>query len=73
MDAERALLVIGVTLILVLALNFAIVATITRGKKRRNNPNTVEMLRRAAKRARSPWEQEDADLAELSRLAALLK
>lgn len=72
MDTGKAILVVCLTLVIVLAFNAAIYLSVTRGKSGDRNVGSIELLRRAASRARSPWEKEDADLAELRRLASIL-
>jgi len=71
MDSQKAILVIGLTLIFVLLFNFAIYAM---AKKRGANPaNQFEMYSRVFKRARDPWEEDKAKLAELSSTLAELQ
>ena len=69
MDTSKAALVICVTLFIVIGFNAMIYVSVTRGKM----VGTIEMLRRAAGRARDPWGTEDAALEELSRLVSTLK
>lgn len=69
MDTGKAALVICLTLIIVIGVNAAIYASL----RNRSTVGQIEMLRRAVRRARNPWEHEDNDLLELSRRVAALK
>jgi len=69
MDLDRAFLVVCVTLFIVIGINAAIYVSYSR----KNTVGQIELFRRAAKRARDPWEPEDANLRELSRLVSELK
>lgn len=69
MDFDRAALVICVTLFIVVGINAAIFVS----ARRRNTIGQIELLRRAAGRARKPWGNEDANLKELSQRVAALK
>jgi hypothetical protein len=69
MDPGKAALVICVTLFIVIGVNAAIYMSF----KSKNTTGQIELLRRAAKRARDPWEQENADLKELSQRVSELK
>jgi hypothetical protein len=66
MDPTKAFLVICLTIIIVLGINAAIYVSIRRG----NEAGQVELFRRAAKTARSPWQVEDEALKELSTLVS---
>jgi hypothetical protein len=68
-DPGKVLLVIGLTLLIVIGVNVVIYFSVTR----KSSIGQIELLRRAAKQARNPWEVEDNSLAELSRLVADLK
>jgi hypothetical protein len=68
-DPNRVLLVVCVTLFLVVGINAAIYVSLTR----KNTVGQIELLRRAAHRARDPWGPENTDLKELSRLVSELK
>lgn len=72
MDLNRAGLVVCITLFIVIGINAAIYAMVMR---RRSNGTVgqIELLQRAAKRARDPWEQENTDLKELSERVAGLR
>jgi hypothetical protein len=70
-NGERASLVICLTVVMVIFINLAIFSLLRRGPG--SNINQVEMLRRAARRARQPWQEEDDNLKELSRQVAALK
>jgi hypothetical protein len=72
MDTDRALLVVCITIFAVILLNVAIYVSVTRGKSN-STVGQIELLRRAARTARSPWEKENQDLQELSRRVADLK
>ena len=69
MDPSRVLLVVCVTLFIVVGINAAIYVSLTR----KNTIGQIELLRRAAQRARDPWGPEHTDLKELSRLVSELK
>ena len=69
MDISKAGLVVAVTLIAVVVLNAVIYLALRRGK----TIQQIELLRRAVKRARHPWETEDENLKELSQRVAQLK
>jgi hypothetical protein len=69
MDPNRIILVVCVTLFIVVGINAAIYVSLTR----KNTVGQIELLRRAAHRARDPWGPENTDLQELSRLVSELK
>ncbi len=69
MDTGRVVIVICVTLFLVIGFNAAIYVAFVR----KNNVSQIELMRRAAQRARDPWQSENDDLEELSRLVKQLK
>ena len=69
MDPGKAALVVCITLFLVIGINVAIYLSFS-GKR---SIGQVELFRRAAKRARNPWEPEDRMLEELSEQVAKLK
>ncbi|UCH59194.1 MAG: hypothetical protein JSV61_13370 [Anaerolineales bacterium] len=69
MDPGKAGLVICLTLFIVIGINAAIYASIRRG----NTVGQIELLRKAAKRARNPWEDEDEALKELSKRVSELR
>jgi nucleoid DNA-binding protein len=71
MDPDKAFLVICITLIVVVGINAAIYATVTRRKQ--NTVGQFELMRRATKRGRNPWGDENAKLEELSKTVASLK
>ena len=68
-DPGKVMLVIGLTLLIVVGVNVLIYFSVTR----KGTIGQIELLRRAAKQARNPWEVEDNALAELSKLVAELK
>jgi len=69
MDLDRALLVILLTIGGVVLFNIILYLSTRRG----NDVTTINMLRKAARRARNPWEDEDSALRELSDIVAGLK
>ena len=69
MDPVRALIVVGITLVIVILFNVGIYLS-TRGDR---TVNQVELFRRAAGRFRNPWSVEDNMLDELSQAAARLR
>jgi len=71
MNSNTAFLVIGITLIVVVGINAVIYAAVTRRKQ--NSAGQFELMRRATKRARNPWGEENAKLEELSKTVASLK
>ena len=68
-DFERLLLVICLTVLIVAGLNALVYAGLRRGKE----ANMVELTRKAAQRARNPWQDEEEALQELSRMVSSLK
>ena len=62
MDLDRASLVICLTVGVVILINVMIYLSLRRG----NEVTTVDLFRKAAKRARNPWQDEDDALRELS-------
>ena len=66
MDIDRATIVICITLFIIIGINAAIYASFRRGTQ----STTVDLLRKAAKRARDPWKVEDQALQELSDLTS---
>jgi len=69
MDPGKALLVIGITLIVVIGVNVLIYLSARSDR----TVKQVQLFRRAAKRIRSPWIVEDTMLEELAQAAARLK
>lgn len=69
MDMDRALLVICLTVGVVVLINIMIYLSLRRG----NEVTTVDLFRKAARRARNPWQDEDDALQELSDLVAGLR
>jgi hypothetical protein len=69
MDYSKAALVVCLTLVIVIGFNIILYVSATRDK----SAGTIELLRRASQRARNPWENEDTDLEELSRIASTLR
>lgn len=69
MDYQKAALVVCLTVFIVILINAMIYISVTRDK----SVGTIEMLRRAAERARDPWAVEDSALEELSSLVSPLK
>ena len=68
-DFERLLLVICLTVLIVAGLNALVYAGLRRGKE----ANMVELTRKAAQRARNPWQDEEEALQELSRMVSSLE
>ena len=58
MDSQKAFLVIGATLVIVLILNLALYALV---KRRKISTGEFELFQRAMKRARDPWKDEQAE------------
>ena len=69
MDMDRALLVICLTVGVVILINVMIYLSLRRG----NEVTTVDLFRKAAERARNPWQDEDDALRELSDIVAGLR
>ena len=66
MDIDRATIVICLTLFIIIGINAVIYASFRRGTQ----STTVDLLRKAANRARDPWKVEDQALQELSDLTS---
>lgn len=64
MDYSKAVLVIGIALLIVFLFNLAIFSTF--GRRKGKNSDTVSMIQSAYKTARNPWKDEDDALRELS-------
>jgi len=65
MDGQKAFLVIGITLVVVILLNLRILVSF---RKRGNNPaNLFQAFSSVIKRGRDPWTRDKENLAELSR------
>ncbi len=69
MDFENAGLVICITIFIVIGINAAIYTMVSKG----GTIGQIELMRRAAKRLRQPWEPEDRALEELSKQVAEIK
>ncbi len=69
MDLDRATLVVCLTVAAIFAFNVMIYLSLRRG----NEVTTVDLMRKAARRVRSPWKDEDDALQELSDLVSGLK
>jgi hypothetical protein len=69
LDPNRAFLVICITLVIVVGVNAVIFSILRRG----NEAGQIELLRRAASRAKQPWAKEEEALEELSKRVAELK
>jgi len=63
MDTQKAFLVIGITLVVVILFNLAIYALISR---RKDSVGEVELFRKAMKQARNPWREEQENLEALA-------
>jgi hypothetical protein len=70
-DNNRVTIVLCLTVAAIVLINLMIFSLLRR--KPDNSVGQIEMLRRAAQRARQPWQEEDDNLAELSRKVAALK
>jgi hypothetical protein len=71
MDTEKAFVVIGLTLVLVILFNLAIYFSV---KRRGKNPTgQIEMFSKVFKRASDPWEEEKERLKELSDIVSGLQ
>lgn len=66
---EKVTLVIGLTLIIVIGVNVILYFAV----RDRSLPHQIELFRRAARRARNPWQDEDDALGELSDLVSKLE
>ena len=66
---EKVTLVIGLTLIIVIGVNVILYFAV----RDRSLPHQIELFRRAARRARNPWQDEDDALGELSDLVSILE
>ena len=69
MDLDRALLVICLTVGAVILFNVMIYLSARRG----NEVTTIKLMRKAARRARNPWQDEDDALQELSDIVSGFK
>lgn len=69
MEPSKVFWVVCITLFLVVGINAAIFVWVS-GK---NTVGQIELLRRAAHRARQPWKSEEEALKELSQAVAHLK
>jgi hypothetical protein len=69
MDLDRAFLVICLTVGAVILFNVMIYLSVRRG----NEVTTIDLMRKAARRARNPWQDEDDALQELSDIVSGFK
>jgi hypothetical protein len=69
MDFDRAFLVVCLTVAAVIAFNVMIYLSLRRG----NEVTTIDLMRKAARRARNPWKDEDDALKELANLVSDLQ
>jgi len=69
MDFDRAFLVVCLTVAAVIAFNVMIYLSLRRG----NEITTIDLMRKAARRARNPWKDEDDALKELANLVSDLQ
>lgn len=69
MDLDRAFLVVCLIVAAVIALNVMIYLSLRRG----NEITTIDLMRKAARRARNPWKDEDDALKELANLVSDLQ
>ncbi len=66
MEIDRAFLVVCLTVAGVIAFNVMIYLSLRRGQE----VTTIDLMRKAAKRARNPWKDEDDALKELANLVS---
>ena len=64
MDGQKAALVIGITLLVVILLNLRILVSFRKGAK--NSPNLYQAFSSVVKRGRNPWTTDKENLIELS-------
>lgn len=69
MELDRAFLVVCLTVGAVILFNVMIYLSLRRGK----GASTVDMMRKAARRARNPWQDEEDALQELADIVAGLR
>ena len=69
MDPNRAFLIVCLTVSAVIFFNVMIYLSL----RRRNETTTIDLMRKAARRARDPWKDEADALQELSNLVSGLK
>jgi hypothetical protein len=69
MDLEKAFLIIFLTIAAVVIFNVMIFLSVRRG----NEITTIDLMRKAARRARNPWKDEEDALQELSDLVSNFK
>jgi len=69
MDLDRAFLVVCLTVAAVIAINVMIYLSLRRG----NEVTTIDLMRKATRRARNPWKDEDDALKELANLVSDLQ
>lgn len=69
MISSKLVLVLSLTLLAVVLFNIAIYIS----AKRRNSANSFKMFGKMARRARNPWEEDQAKLDELARKVAELR
>jgi hypothetical protein len=69
MDFDRAFLVVCLTVAAVIAFNVMIYLSLRRG----NEVTTIDLMSKAARRARNPWKDEDDALKELANLVSDLQ
>ena len=69
MDFNKVFLVVCLTILGVIALNALIYLSLRRG----DEANAIDLMRKAARRARDPWKDEDDALKELSRLVTNIR
>ena len=65
---EKVTLVVGLTMLIVIGVNVILYFAF----RDRSLPHQIDLFRKAAKRARNPWQDEDDALGELSKLVAKL-
>ncbi len=69
MVISKTSLILGIVIFLVVGVNALAYLSL----RKKNTLNEIELFRRASKRASRPWEKEENNLAELSRLVQQFK
>jgi ABC-type lipoprotein release transport system permease subunit len=71
MDSQKAFLVIGITLVVVMLINLGIYATLK--NRHTNSSGHFRMVSHAVRRARNPWKEDQAKMEALSNNLAALR
>jgi hypothetical protein len=69
MEPTKIILVVCITMAAVAIVNAALIAAFRRG----NEAGQIELLKRAVRRSRQPWQPEDDSLSELAKRVEELK